>query len=315
LSAALLLAAVGGACAGSDDFPPSLDHPVLAAWLKTHTDLPLDRVALAGPTHVVAVMPAGVDSAGVRRAVVEGEVVDRDWASAHRLVSWRTDVEVDCATGRVRSPTGNSYPQRKRRGAAAAVFASADWTIPRSGDPIFGVVGALCRADYPWPLRPAPKLTAVQIAQRDARSAPSAPAGSALDAPIRTAARVVEAAPASPAYVRPPPARAEPAPATPPPAARPAPTQTPTHASSGRGPFAVQVMASSTETGARASLATLARVLSVETRGLPRLASPVDTGGKRLYRAMFGGLDGEPQAQDLCKAITRLGYACIVRKR
>jgi hypothetical protein len=30
---------------------------------------------------------------------------------------------------------------------------------------------------------------------------------------------------------------------------------------------------------------------------------------------MFGGIDGELQARDLCKTITRLGYACIVRKR
>jgi hypothetical protein len=274
-------------------------------------------VAIAGPIHVVAVRPTDVSTDGVRRAVVEGEVVDRDWAMTHRLVSWRTDVEVDCASGRVRSPSGDSYPQRRRKGPPTAVFASADWIVPPPGDPTFGVVGAICRADYPWPLRPPRKLTTAQIAQRDARSVPAAPAGPPPDAPIRTAARVVEAAPTPRVQVPPPPpppapelgtqySKAQPASVKTPsrlPAARPIAAQAAAQTSrtpSGRGRFAVQVMASSSEAGARASLERLARVLSVETRGLAPLASPVKVGGRRLYRAMFGGIDGELQARDLC---------------
>ena len=316
LGAALLFAGLGAATAhAADDFPISLDPVSLTAWLKANTDLAADQVAIAGPVHVVAVT-RGKAEAGIQKAVVRGEVVDRDWAAEHRFVSWSTDIEVDCKADRVKSPSGKSYVQRKRRGSANNVFASADWTTPEPADPIYSVVRALCGANYAWPLRGGTKLAAAPppppVAAPPPRPQP------APDAPMDTSARqATPPPPPAPApTLQPPPPRTAAAP--PPPTARPyaAPPAPPKPASAPErgGAFAVQVLASSTESKARAELASLARMFTSETRGLTQRVVPTQVNGKTYYRAMFAGLAGQGQAQTLCKTVGRLGYECIVRK-
>lgn len=301
--------------------------------MKAHTDLPPDRVAMAGPIHVVAV--TGASRAGnIRKATVLGEVIDRDWATRHRLVSWRTDVEVDCGASRVKSPNGRSYQQRGRKGESAAVFASADWISPQPGDPIFGVVRAMCAADFQWPLR---RTQTVRIAAKTPGAAtargPSVPLAPA-DQAIRTAVRIAEPQPPpvtvlaeAAAPIPPPVAPAKPA-APSKPAAKPvaiaaaaAPSRRPANPSPGAkppppagGPYAVQVLASSTESRARAEIATLSKVFSSEVRGLKTAVTPATLNGKVYYRAMFTGLGAALQAKSLCRAISRLGYDCMVRK-
>lgn len=325
---------VGLSAASEVDYPgASLDRTGMVAWVKAHTDLPPDRVAMAGPIHVVAVTNAG-RTGNIRKATVLGEVIDHDWAVRHRLVSWRTDIEVDCAASRVKSPNGRSYQERGRKGGAAAVFASADWTSPQAGDPIFGVVRAMCAADFQWPLR---RAQTIRIAAKTPGAAtargPNVPIAP-IDQPIRTASRVAEppppvsamvmtealtpspAPPPSPLVAKPlavatarsaPPRRA----ASRPTVARLAPK--PTSARPG-GAYAVQVLASSTASRAHAELSTLSRVFSAEVRGLKTAVFPATVNGKTYYRAMFTGLGAAPQAQSLCRAISRMGYDCMVRK-
>lgn len=140
------------AAAPAADFPKSLERVVLVEWLRAKTDLPPQRVAVAGPLNAIAVLPSSpATGSTLRRATVHIEALDPKVAQEVGY-SFAAELSVDCKQMTYASASATAYAERRRLGKPKVILSRSGWVAPASGDELHTVIRAVCEDSFVWPL-------------------------------------------------------------------------------------------------------------------------------------------------------------------
>jgi hypothetical protein len=262
--------------------PPS--RPELAEWLSRNTDVPAAQVAIVAPEDVYSLQPLGPSLPdGEVIALVRTEVLAADWGAAHGFQSWEAHLMFDCRAGRVRILKSTVYPEPNRKGAAKVESAGGDWFAPKPSEPAAQLLAAACDASFVWPLRS-------QLAAKAPDAGPKI---------------VVEAPPTQPKSETPPMLTVSAA------AASPAPTPRTDQA----GKYAVQIVYTSSEAGARHALAQARAKLGPIAAGLSDVMQRSEFGRHKRLRltGYLSGFGDAASAQAACEALLKAKQDCVAR--
>jgi hypothetical protein len=283
------VAALASALLASPALAAAPSGPELADWLSRNTDLPAAQVAIVAPEDVYSLQPLGPRLPdGQVIALVRTEVLAADWGAAHGFQSWEAHLMFDCKGGRVRILKSTVYPEPNRQGAAKVESAGGDWFTPKSPEPAVRLLAAACDASFVWPLR--------------SKLASTAPA----KAPEAAPAKVVAEAPAAQPKAETRPVLTA-SPATAPPAATPR--------AAPAGPYAIQIVYTSSEAGARYSLAQARTTLGPVATGLSDVMQSSEFGRHKRPRltGYLSGFADAGSAQRACETLLKAKQDCVVR--
>lgn len=248
----------------------------LAAWVAANTDLPVPRVAIAGPEHVYSVEPLGPPTTtGEVIALVRSERLGDHPAAASGPQSWEAHLLFDCGATRMRQIRSVTWPSRNRQGRPTVQPPREGWIVPEQGQPAMQLLTAACDTAYAWPLR------------------------QAAGAPAPTPAGV------TPEYLP----DLRPARAALPPAvlATPAPAPGPSR-------NAVQVARGPSSEGASRALAQARRTLGPLAEGVTGETELSHVGSKRRYTAVLAGFPTPDAAEAACARLAAAGQSCFTVK-
>jgi hypothetical protein len=142
-------------------FPPALDAATVQDWLRRETGASASQIVAISPsaaTRVLAVEETGPDR---RRLLVEAQALSAEAAARSGVLAWRTSLEADCASGRIRLGPTTGYASRRVVGAGVPLGAAdPDWRIPMTGTQLDSLRQAACGPPAAPRAAPKPPLIA-----------------------------------------------------------------------------------------------------------------------------------------------------------
>jgi hypothetical protein len=300
--------------AQSAEFPDAIDLPSLAAWLPSHTTVPLASVISIGGGRVIAVVSSraaeGSDQKGV--LTIRTEIVDAGEAEKAKALSETQDLEIDCSGLRAKAGPMKSYSGRGLTGAVRESPGWASWSSAPAGTPLGRMIHAACD--------PAFKPTFVEagltqpVRAKTALPKPAAPAKaeSAPAKPARAAPASEPAAPPAAAKPKVKPKAAQPAPE---PKAAPTPLEGAVAPAAELGKHLVQIGASRDQAQAKATLAADRKKFAARMKGHPSAVEQTLVADQTFFRILIGGFETQSDADDFCEAHKAGGGECMLRER
>jgi hypothetical protein len=256
----------------------------LARWVAGNTDLPIARIAIAGPEQVYSLEQLGPrTSTGEVIALVRSEALAADPLAGPQ--SWEAHLLFDCSGGRLRQIRSVTWPERNRKGRPTQQPPREGWIVPQAEQPAMQLLSAACDPTFAWPLQAATMTAALPPAVRPPATQPE------YLPDIRPArAQLASAAAAA-------------APAPPPPSSAPA------------GVYGVQVARGPSKEGAARALLAARRKLEPLPEGVTERTDLSHVGSKPRYTAVLAGFASEADADAACEKLATAGQACFTVRR
>jgi hypothetical protein len=303
-SAALAQAPAQGPATPPLTFPTSLEHGVLADWLRRETDLPPGAVVAISPLAVVAIVqtrpmasPEGFEVS------VRAETIDAGFSRQEGIASWNATMKLACADRTFSMGEVTAHAARNLKGETKPIqTALAGWNPVTPGTMQGQIWSARCGGDFTPPLAE-PSRPAAQAAPSPPVAAPPRPEPAPAASPKPNPAPTV-AAPPRHETVAPPAAAPKP----------PSPATKPTPKPSGPArPSSAQVLSAPSSDEAARALTRLKTRFASEMSGLSTSIVPVLADGKPRYRAVVSGFHDPAEAMAFCAKITAAGGKCLAR--
>jgi hypothetical protein len=315
--AAAVLAAAGAAqaqVAAAPEFPQSLETSSLRTWLQRATDI--------APGQVIALSSAALSAIGsVRREAspdrysltLRAEALDPSLYERQGILSWSSEVEIDCAGHRVRQADTHAFAKRNLRDEIRVMrSAEPEWREPPPNTHLDAAWRATCDPAFVRPLAPATREAAADAPPRPGRKPRPAAGASSPPAPASAASPAVAAAsPARPEAQAQHSHRARHEQA----ATASAPTSNPKAAPAGRANVEVQVGASDAQPLAQRELDSVMRRLPKDGPPVRGQVVAAKAGGKTVYREIIDGFASKHEANAFCAALKGQKIRCFVRTR
>lgn len=277
------------------NFPQSMEHKALAAWMARETDLTPDLVVAMSPVALVAITETRpMTSPQGFEVTVRAETIDEGFSRQEGLASWNATMKLACndrtfAMGEVTGHTAHSL----KGGSRPMQTATADWRPVTLGTIQGEIWSARCSADFK------PPLADVATGQPQPAAAPPKPVAPAATAPSPLPEPTPKPAPQAP----------KPIPAAP----KPAPAAAPKPASGPVRPTSAQILSAPTADEAQRALAKLKTRLGSDMAGLRTEVVAVVTDGKTRHRAIVSGFTATGEASRFCEKVTAAGGKCFAR--
>jgi len=141
-------------------FPPALDVATVRDWLRQATGATPDQVVAISPSAATRILAVEEIGPGRRRLLVEAQALNAEAAARSGVLAWRTPLEADCASGRIRLGPTMGYASRRAVGAGLPLRAAdPEWRVPPAGSQLDALRQAACGAPPAPKAAPRPVLT------------------------------------------------------------------------------------------------------------------------------------------------------------